>query len=76
MEEAGVDIEVSEVFCISSNKRKNPGYNGVKEIPTKIMLDFICRAKSGTPRPSDENSESIALTEKFVSFTNYDIMLS
>lgn len=22
------------------------------------MLDFICRAKSGTPRPSDENSES------------------
>lgn len=58
MEEAGVDIEVGEVFCISSNTRKNPGYNGVKEIPTKIMLDFICRAKSGTPRPSDENSES------------------
>lgn len=58
MEEAGVDIEVGEVFCISSNTRKYPGHNGVKEIPTKIMLDFICKAKGGTPRPSDENSES------------------
>lgn len=58
MEEAGIDIEVGEVFCISSNTRKYPGYNGVKEIPTKIMLDFICKAKGGTPRPSDENSES------------------
>lgn len=58
MEEAGTDIEVGEVFCISSNTGKHPGYNGVKEIPTKIMLDFICRAKSGVPRPSDENSES------------------
>ena len=58
MEEAGIDIEVGEVFCISSNTGKYPGYNGVKEIPTKIMLDFICRAKGGIPRPSDENSES------------------
>lgn len=58
MEEAGVDIEVGEVFCISSNTCKYPGYNGVKEVPTKIMLDFICRAKGGAPRPSDENSES------------------
>ena len=58
MEEAGIDIEVGEVFCISSNTGKYPGYNGVKEIPTKIMLDFECKAKGGIPRPSDENSES------------------
>lgn len=58
MEETGVDIEVGEVFCVSSNTGKHPGYNGVKEIPTKIMLDFICKAKGGVPRPSDENSES------------------
>lgn len=38
---------------------KNPGRNGVKEIPTKIILDFICRATGGVPRPSDENSESM-----------------
>ena len=41
VEEAGIDIEVEEVFCISSNTGKHLGYNGVKEIPTKIMLDFI-----------------------------------
>ena len=58
LEEAGVDVEVGEIFCISSNTCKHPGYNGVKEVPTKIMLDFICRAKSEMPRPSNENSES------------------
>ena len=58
MEEAGVEVEVGELFCISSNTCKYPGYNGVKEIPTKVMLDFTCRAVGGTPRPSDENSES------------------
>lgn len=58
MEEAGIEVEVGEVFCISSNTGKYPGYNGVKEVPTKIMLDFICKAKGGTPRPSEENAES------------------
>ena len=47
LEETGIDVEVGEVFCISSNTCKHPGYNGVKEVPTKIMLDFICRAKGG-----------------------------
>ena len=58
LEEAGVDADVGELFCISSNTGREPGYNGVKELPAKLMLDFICRAKSGTPRPSDENAES------------------
>lgn len=57
-EETGIDIEVGEIFCISSNTGKYPGYNGVKEIPTKIILDFICYAKGGIPKPSDENSET------------------
>ena len=57
-EEAGVAVEVGEVFCISSNTQTYPGDSGVKVIPTKLMLDFICRAEGGTPRPSDENSES------------------
>lgn len=64
MEEAGVDIEVGEVFCISSNTAKYPGHSGVKEVPTKIMLDFICKAKEGTPRPSDENSESMYVSKE------------
>ena len=62
LEETGIDVEVGEVFCISSNTCKHPGYNGVKEVPTKIMLDFICRAKGGVPRPSDENAASAFFT--------------
>ena len=85
MEEAGVDIEVGEVFCISSNTAKHPGHSGVKEVPTKIVLDFICKAKSGMPRPSDENSESKyvpkdqvldlirtpAIVERYKAYTEY-----
>ena len=66
MEETGIDIDVGEVFCISSNTGKHPGYNGVKEVPTKILLDFICTAKSGTPRPSEENSESAYIPKEKV----------
>ena len=58
LEETGIEAEVGEVFCISSNTGKYPGYNGVKEIPTKIILDFICHAKGGIPGPSEENSET------------------
>ncbi|MCM1328928.1 MAG: NUDIX hydrolase [Ruminococcus sp.] len=59
MEETGVEIEVGDVFCLSSNTGKYPGYNGVREIPTKLMPDFICRAVSGEPRPSEENAETM-----------------
>ena len=58
LEETGVSVEVGELFCVSSNTEKYPGYNGVKEVPTKLMLDFICRAAGGAPRPSEENTES------------------
>ncbi len=58
LEESGIIAEVGELFCVSSNTNSYPGYNGVKVIPTKIMLDFICVAKGGNIRGSDENSES------------------
>jgi len=59
MEESGIEIEVGEAFCIASNTGKYPRYNGVKEVPTKSMLDFVCRYVSGTPRGSEENTESM-----------------
>ena len=85
MEETGVDVEVGEVFCIASNTGKYPGYNGVKTVPTKIILDFICTAKPGEPRPSEENSESMyvpkdkvldmvkapAIVERYKAFMEY-----
>ena len=42
-----------------SNIGKHRGYNGVTEIPTKVIFDFICRKEGGILRSSEENSESI-----------------
>ena len=58
LEETGIQVEVGELFCVTSDTCKYPGYNGVKVVPTKVMLDFVCRAVSGTPRPSEENSKT------------------
>jgi len=58
LEETGITVEVGELFCVTSNTCKYPGYNGVKEVPPKVMLDFVCRAVSGTPRPSEENTQT------------------
>lgn len=58
LEESGIEAEVGELFCISSNTSKHPGYGGIKEVPTKVMLDFICRKTGGEIRGSEENSES------------------
>ena len=85
-EETGIKISVGEVFCISSNTKKHSGYNGIKEIPTKIILDFICRDAGGQIRASIENSESryieknkigklisnLALLERFKAYLNYN----
>lgn len=86
MEETGIEAEICELFCLSSNTGSHAGYNGVKTIPTKLMPDFICKALSGEPRPSDENSESMfvpkekvldmitepAIIERYKAFLEYD----
>jgi len=56
MEETGIDVEVGELFCVSSSTGIYASPSG--DVPTKVIFDFICRAKGGEPRPSDENSES------------------
>ncbi len=58
LEETGIEIRVEQLFCVTSNTCKHPGYNGVREVPPKVMLDFVCRAIGGTPRPSEENPET------------------
>ncbi len=57
-EESGIEVETGELFCVTSNTAKHPGFNGVREVPTKVMLDFVCRKIGGTTRSSEENSES------------------
>ena len=65
-EETGADISIGELFCVSSNINSYPGYNGVKTIPTKIVLDFICSYEGGELRTSDENTETRFVPESEV----------
>lgn len=57
-EETGILADVEVLYCLSSNVSSHPGYNGVKRVPTKVISDFICRYRSGLPRPSAENSQT------------------
>jgi 8-oxo-dGTP diphosphatase len=58
-EEAGVEVEVGKLVCISSNTCTYQGYNGYGLIPTKVMFGFICKYIGGELQVSDETSETI-----------------
>ena len=84
-EESGIEAEIGELFCVSSNTCKYPGHSGVKEVPTKVMFDFICRFAGGAEHTSDETSEvgwftpeearkmitAPALVERFQAYLDY-----
>jgi 8-oxo-dGTP diphosphatase len=58
-EESGIDVSVDRLFVVSSNTTEpHEGYNGVKLVPTKVMMDFICTYIGGDVCASEENSES------------------
>ncbi len=46
MEETGIEVEVGELFCISSNTRKHPGTNGVK-CPLRSCWTLYAGQKAG-----------------------------
>lgn len=84
-EESGIEVEVGELFCVASNTCKYSGYYGVKEIPTKVMFDFICKPVGGAEHASDETSDvgwftpeeaqamivAPALVERFKAYLSY-----
>lgn len=57
-EESGIDIQVSKLVAISSNTVTYEGYNGVKVVPTKVMMDFSCKFIAGALSTSEETPES------------------
>lgn len=63
-EESGIEIEVGNLFCVSSNTATYPGYNGIKVVPTKVMFDFKCKAVGGSLHTSDENSETTWISKE------------
>lgn len=57
-EESGIETEVSILIGVYSNTGTYKWHDRVTDIPTKVMLDYICRPVGGELGTSDETSES------------------
>ena len=57
-EESGITAKARNIVGIYSNTSKKKGYNGVKEVPTIVNIDFICDYVCGEPRTSDESIDA------------------
>ena len=59
LEESGIKASVKCLVGIYSNVGQHLYDDGVTNVPTKVMLDFICEYIDGQPTVSDETSEVI-----------------
>jgi 8-oxo-dGTP pyrophosphatase MutT (NUDIX family) len=59
LEESGITASVRNLVGIYSNVGQHLFYDGVTNVPTKVMLDFLCDYVDGKPTPSSETSEVI-----------------
>lgn len=57
IEESGIKASVRCLAGVYSNVGQHLFYDGVTNVPTKVMFDFICDYISGQPTISDETSE-------------------
>jgi len=57
-EESGIDVVVSYLIGVYSNTGIHKWHDGVTDIPTKVMLDFMCKPVGGELCTSEETSES------------------
>jgi 8-oxo-dGTP pyrophosphatase MutT (NUDIX family) len=57
-EESGIEMEVSHLIGVYSNTGMYKWHDGVTDVPTKVMLDYVCRPVGGALAVSDETSES------------------
>lgn len=55
-EESGIEVTVSTLFGVYSNTATYKGYDGITNIPTKVILDFNCKLVGGELTTSDETS--------------------
>lgn len=56
--ESNIDVEVLKLIGVYSNTGTYEGYNGVKIVPTKVMMDFTCKLIGGELGTSEETPES------------------
>jgi 8-oxo-dGTP diphosphatase len=57
-EESGIDISVTSLIGVYSNTGTHKWYDDVTDVPTKLMLDFVCKPLGVGLSISDETSES------------------
>jgi len=57
LEESGITASVRCLAGVYSNVGQYLWHDGVTNVPTKVMFDFICDYVDGQPTPSDETSE-------------------
>ena len=55
-EESGIQIEVMQLIGVYSNTGMYKWHDGITDVPTKVMFDFICKPLGGELRTSDETS--------------------
>lgn len=56
-EESGIDASVSHLISVVSNTAVHKWYDGVTDVPTKVMFDFVCKLEGGELAASEETSE-------------------
>jgi len=56
-EESGIDATVSHLISVVSSTAIHKWYDGVTDVPTKVMFDFACKAVGGELATSDETSD-------------------
>lgn len=56
-EESGIDVEVSHLIGVYTNSAIHKWYDGVTDVPTKVMFDFACKPVGGELCTSEETSD-------------------
>ncbi|GAA0459664.1 NUDIX hydrolase [Alkalibacillus silvisoli] len=57
-EESGIDVVVSRLVGVYSNTCVHKWYDGVTDVPTKVMFDFVCEPIGGELTTSEETTDS------------------
>lgn len=57
-EESGIDSSVLYLVGVYSNTGCYKWHDGITDVPTKVMMDFVCKPVGGELCTSDETSDS------------------
>ena len=57
-EESGIDIAINNLIGIYSNTAIHKWYDGITDVPTKLMMDYACTYVGGELSVSEETSDS------------------